>query len=58
MGLRNTRILPASGFAGAVGLIRADACARAVMAPEDLSIGIVTGLVGGALFVWMLSRRR
>ena len=26
------------------------------MAPEDMPIGIVTGLVGGIFFVWLLSR--
>ncbi|WP_295045699.1 hypothetical protein [uncultured Paracoccus sp.] len=26
--------------------------------PRDLSIGIVTGLVGGVFFIWMVSRGR
>lgn len=54
----NARILPASALAGAVGLIWADACARVVMAPEDLSIGVVTGMVGGLFFIWMVTRGR
>jgi iron complex transport system permease protein len=28
-----------------------------VMAPEDIPIGIVTGLIGGAFFVWLLRRK-
>ncbi|MFN3822413.1 MAG: FecCD family ABC transporter permease [Pseudorhodobacter sp.] len=57
LGGDNARVLPASAFAGAVFLIWADAGARVVMAPEDMPIGIVTGLVGGVFFIWMMSRR-
>lgn len=57
-GSDNARVLPASAFAGAVALIWADAAARVVLAPEDLSIGIITGLVGGLFFIWMVARTR
>lgn len=57
LGSANARVLPASAWAGAVFLILADLCARIVMAPEDLSIGIVTGLTGGLFFLWMMTRR-
>jgi iron complex transport system permease protein len=53
----NARVLPASMLAGAVFLIWADVAARTVMRPEDMPIGIVTGLVGGAFFIWLLRRR-
>ncbi|PID36220.1 MAG: ABC transporter permease [Rhodobacterales bacterium] len=51
------RVLPASALAGAVFLLWADIAARTIMAPEDMPIGIVTGLVGGLFFIWMLRRR-
>lgn len=51
------RVLPASAFLGAIFLLWADIAARTIMAPEDMPIGIVTGLVGGGFFVWLLSRR-
>lgn len=54
----NARVLPASALAGAVFLIWADALARVAVAPEDMPIGIVTGLVGGVFFIWMMARRR
>lgn len=57
MGGDNARLLPASAYAGALFLILADALARVVMAPEDLPIGVVTGLTGGIFFIWMMSRR-
>lgn len=52
-----TRVLPASALAGAVFLLWADIAARTIMAPEDMPIGIVTGLIGGLFFIWMLRRR-
>ena len=52
------RILPASALIGAIFLLWADIAARTIMAPEDMPIGIVTGLVGGVFFVWLLGRRR
>lgn len=52
------RVLPASALIGAIFLLWADIAARTTMAPEDLPIGIVTGLIGGAFFIWLLGRKR
>jgi iron complex transport system permease protein len=54
----SARVLPASAIAGGVFLIGADAVARVAMAPEDLPIGIVTGLCGGLFFIWLMARKR
>lgn len=51
------RVLPASALLGAIYLLWSDIIARTIMAPEDMPIGIVTGLIGGAFFVWLLRRR-
>lgn len=51
-----TRVLPASALIGAVFLIWADIVARTIMAPENMPIGIVTGLLGGMFFVVLLGR--
>jgi len=53
-----TRVLPASALIGAIFLLWADITARTVVVPEDIPIGIVTGLVGGLFFVWLLGRRK
>lgn len=53
----HARVLPAAALAGAILLLWADIAARTVMAPEDMPIGIVTGLAGGVFFVWLLRRR-
>jgi len=51
------RVIPASALFGAIYLLWSDIIARTIMAPEDMPIGIVTGLVGGMFFVWLLRRR-
>ena len=51
------RVLPVSALFGAILLLWADIAARTIMAPEDMPIGIVTGLVGGIFFVWLLRRK-
>ena len=51
------RVLPMSALIGAIALLWADIAARTAMAPEDIPIGIVTGLVGGIFFVWLLRQK-
>ena len=53
----HSRVLPASALVGAIFLLWADIAARTLMRPEDMPIGIITGLVGGVFFVWLLGRR-
>lgn len=57
VGSDNVRVVPASALLGAVALVWADVVARTVLAPEDLPIGVVTGLVGGIAFIILLCRR-
>ncbi|NRQ15087.1 FecCD family ABC transporter permease [Ensifer sesbaniae] len=56
-GSDNVRVIPLSAFFGALTLIMADLAARVIMAPEDMPIGVVTGIVGGIAFVAILTRR-
>jgi iron complex transport system permease protein len=51
-------LLPASAVGGAFLLVVADALARTVVAPGELPIGVLTALVGGPFFLWLLLRRR
>jgi len=50
-------VLPASAFFGAAFLIGCDALARTVMAPLELPVGVITALIGGPFFLWLLVRR-
>ena len=51
-------VLPASALFGAAFLVAADVVARTVMAPVELPVGIITALVGGPFFLWLLVRQR
>lgn len=53
----NARVLPLSALSGAIFLVAADTVARIVMAPEDMPIGVVTGLVGGLFFLGLMARK-
>ncbi len=50
-------LLPASAILGATVMVFADLAARTVLAPVEIPVGIVTALVGGPFFVWLLVRR-
>ena len=50
-------VLPASALFGAAFLIACDALARTVMAPLELPVGVITALIGGPFFLWLLVRR-
>jgi iron complex transport system permease protein len=57
LGGDNRVIIPASAVLGALALVGADIAARTVIAPDEMPIGIVTGVLGGAVFVLLLRRR-
>lgn len=50
-------VLPASMLFGAAFLVVCDLIARTVMAPIELPVGIVTAMIGGPFFIWLLIRR-
>lgn len=51
-------LVPASILGGAVLLVLADLWARTAIAYADLPIGMLTSLVGGPVFFWLLRRAR
>lgn len=50
-------VLPGSALLGAILLILADTAARTIVAPVELPLGVLTGLLGAPLFLWMLRQR-
>jgi iron complex transport system permease protein len=50
-------VLPAATLFGAAFLVTCDLIARTVMSPIELPVGIVTAMVGGPFFLWLLVRR-
>ncbi len=51
-------LLPASAFLGATLLLIADMISRTIIAPAELPIGIVTAIIGGPFFLYILLRNR
>ncbi|MFI8620467.1 MAG: iron ABC transporter permease [Marinomonas sp.] len=58
MGGDYRKVLPLSALLGAIFLVVADIVARIIMPPQDMPIGILTGLVGGVGFVVLMRKRR
>ena len=57
VGADHRLVLPASALFGAAFLIGCDLVARTVIAPLELPVGIVTAIIGGPVFLWLLFRR-
>jgi iron complex transport system permease protein len=58
VGADHRLVLPASALFGAAFLVACDLVARTVIAPLELPVGIVTALIGGPFFLWLLVRQR
>lgn len=57
VGARHGRMLPVSCLLGALLLLLADDAARSLAAPREIPVSVVTSLVGGPFFLFLLSRR-
>ncbi len=51
-------LLPACVFGGAVFLMLCDLCARTLLSPVELPVGVVTSMIGAAVFVVVFYRTR
>lgn len=56
LGPDHRQLLPLSGLAGAMFLVVADTVARTVVAPAQLPVGVVTAMIGGPFFLFLLIR--
>lgn len=53
------RILIISSFlGGAVFLILCDLFARTIISPLELPVGVITGIIGGIIFIYVLGKKR
>jgi iron complex transport system permease protein len=57
VGPDHRRLVPASALAGAAFLVLADSFARTAMAPLEIPIGVITAMLGGPFFLFLLRRR-
>lgn len=51
-------LLPASCLTGGLLLLLADTLARSILSPQELPVGVMTALVGGPFFLFLLLRRQ
>lgn len=50
-------LLPLSGLTGGILLLAADIAARWLIAPEELPVGVLTAVLGGAYLLWLMHRK-
>jgi iron complex transport system permease protein len=58
VGADNRLVLPASAFLGAAFLVVCDVAARTLLSPMELPVGVITAMLGGPFFLWLLVRSR
>ena len=56
-GVDHRIVLPASALFGASFLVACDLVARTILAPVEVPVGVVTAMLGGPFFLWLLIRR-
>ncbi|MBI3047572.1 MAG: iron ABC transporter permease [Acidobacteria bacterium] len=56
-GVDHRVVLPASALFGAAFLVGCDLVARTILAPVEVPVGIVTAMIGGPFFLWLLVRK-
>ena len=50
-------VLPAAALFGAAFTVLCDLAARTIMSPLELPVGIITAMIGGPFFLWLLVKR-
>ena len=58
MGSSNPNLLPLTLICGGGFLVLCDLVARVAAAPAELPVGVLTALLGGPFFLWVLFRKR
>ena len=58
VGADHRLLIPCSFLAGAPFLAVCDTLARTVAAPTEIPVGVITAMLGGPFFIWLLRSRR
>jgi len=51
-------LLPAAFLGGGIFLLLCDTLARTVISPMELPVGVITGILGGVVFIYFLSKKK
>ena len=54
LGSNHRTVVPASALLGGMLLLVADVISRTILAPTELPVGILTALVGGPFFIYLI----
>ncbi len=57
VGADHRRLLPASALFGGAFLVICDGLARTLIAPVEMPAGLITALLGGPFFIWLLLKK-
>ena len=57
IGADHKKVLPVAALGGGILVVWVDVAARTVIAPEELPVGILTAIIGGPLFIFLLKRK-
>jgi iron complex transport system permease protein len=57
LGADHRVLLPASFLLGGAFLAVCDTAARTVLAPAEVPVGVITAMLGGPFFIWLLRTR-
>ncbi len=58
VGYNHRVLMPASFLFGGMFLVICDTIARTVIAPAEIPVGVITALLGGPFFLWLLLQRK
>lgn len=58
VGTDHRRVLPTAALLGAIFLVWVDVVARMLFAPIEIPVGVITAVLGGPFFIWMLATQR
>lgn len=58
VGATHRAMLPVAFFSGALFLVWVDVISRVLAAPREMPLGIVTGLIGAPIFLFLMGRRQ
>ncbi len=58
IGSDNRLLLIASFLGGSIFILISDIIARTIIAPNELPIGVITGMIGGVVFIIVMSRSK
>jgi iron complex transport system permease protein len=58
LGADHRLLIPCSFFLGASFLAICDTVARTILAPTEVPVGVITAMLGGPFFIWLLRSKR